>query len=106
MPLSNVDERESLLIFADDPKTIRRLEKFLGTTQKWEVDELIEHFWIVAGYPKYRRLIGDNGTHAERLAAVRTVLLNGAVDDWIEFDAAAPRRMTAIELMGGSEETE
>ncbi len=101
MPLSNVDERESLLIFADDPKTIRRLEKYLKTTQKWEVDELIEHFCIVFGYPQYEHLHGDNGTHAERLAAVRTILLNVAVDDWDEFGDRRTQRLSAIELVRG-----
>lgn len=106
MPLSNVDERESLLIFADDPQTIRRLEEFLHTTQKWEVDELIEHFWIVASYPRFLHLVGGNGTHAERLAAVRTALLNQAADDWAEYGTPAPRRISAIELVRGPEDAE
>ncbi len=76
MPLSNVDEREALLIFADDAKTIRRLEEFLRTTQKSEVDELIEHFWVVADNPLHRHLIGGHGTDAERLSAVRAALIN------------------------------
>ena len=101
MPLSNVDEPESLLIFADDPKTIKRLEKHLKTTQVWEVDELIEHFRIVCGYPRFKHLYNYNGTHAERLAAVRTVLLNNAVDDWEELGEWPRVRLSATELMRG-----
>jgi hypothetical protein len=99
MLLSNVEEREALLIFADDPKTIRRLEKYLRTTQKWEVDELIEHFCIVFGYPRYAHLHGDNGTHAERLAAVRDILLNQALEFWKEIGDRTPTPRSAIELM-------
>ena len=55
-------QRPLVLIFADNPATIARLEAKLNTTQQWEVDELIEHSPYGYEEPLYSRFHGNRGT--------------------------------------------
>ena len=86
MPLTLL-QRVLVLIFADDPATIARLEAKLNTTQKWEVDELIEH--SPYGYEEaiYSQFLGNRGTHAERLKALRNLLIEMTMHGWDEDDS-------------------
>jgi hypothetical protein len=77
-----------VLIFADDPATIATLEAKLNTTQKWEVDELIEHSPCGYSEPIYSQFHGNRGTHAERLKALRNLLIEMTLQGWEEDDHA------------------
>jgi hypothetical protein len=87
MPLT-ILQRALVLIFADDPATIASLEARLNTTQKWEVDELIEHSPYGYEEPIYSRFHGNRGTHAERLKVLRNLLIEMTMPGWDEVDYA------------------
>ena len=86
MPLTLL-QRPLVLIFADDPATIARLEAKLNTTQQWEVDELIEH--SPCGYEEliYSRFHGNRGTPEQRLKALRNLLIEMTMHGWDEDDS-------------------
>ena len=86
MPLLTFLSRELVLIFADDPATITRLEAKLNTTQQWEVDELIEHSPYGYEEPIYSQFHGNRGTPAERLKAIRNIVIALTLQDWDEDD--------------------
>jgi hypothetical protein len=87
MPLLTFLDRPLVLIFADNPATIASLEAALNTTQKWEVDELIEHSPYGYEEPIYSRFLGNRGTHAERLKALRNLLIEMTLHGWEEDDS-------------------
>jgi len=86
MPLTLL-QRPLVLIFADEPATIASLEARLNTTQKWEVNELIEHSPYGYEEPIYSRFHGNRGTHAQRLKALRNLLIEMTMHGWDEDDS-------------------
>jgi hypothetical protein len=86
MPLT-VLQRPLVLIFANNPATIASLESRLNTTQKREVNELIEHSPYGYEEPTYSRFHGYRGTHAERLKALRNLLIEMTLHGWEEEDS-------------------